>query len=95
MSIVIAVTANIRQQDALCSFRRQAVREFLEEAFSCVGLDWREHVVVDPKFFRPSEVDVLLGDPAKARALLGWKPKVDFKGLVRMMVEADLEGQGR
>jgi GDPmannose 4,6-dehydratase len=72
-----------------------SVREFLEEAFACVGLDWKEHVVVDPRFFRPAEVDVLLGDPAKAKALLGWQPRVDFKGLVRMMVEADLEGQGR
>jgi GDPmannose 4,6-dehydratase len=71
-----------------------SVREFLEEAFSCVGLDWKDHVVVDTKFFRPAEVDVLLGDPTKARSLLGWKPRVDFKGLVRMMVEADLEGRG-
>jgi GDPmannose 4,6-dehydratase len=71
------------------------VREFLEEAFACVGLDWKDHVVVDPRFFRPAEVDALLGDPTKAKTLLGWKPRVDFKGLVRMMVEADLEGQGR
>jgi len=72
-----------------------SVREFLEEAFSCVGLDWHDHVVVDPKFFRPAEVDALLGDPAKAKALLGWTPRVDFKALVRMMVEADLTGQPR
>jgi GDPmannose 4,6-dehydratase len=72
-----------------------SVREFLEQAFSHVGLDWREHVLVDPRFFRPAEVDVLLGDPTKARTLLGWKPRVDFATLVRMMVEADLEGQGR
>jgi GDPmannose 4,6-dehydratase len=72
-----------------------SVREFLEEAFSYVGLDWREHVVVDPKFFRPAEVDVLLGDPTKAKTLLGWTPRVNFKALVRMMVEADLDGQGR
>jgi GDPmannose 4,6-dehydratase len=72
-----------------------SVREFLEEAFACVGLDWKDHVVVDPRFFRPAEVDALLGDPTKAKTLLGWKPRVDFKGLVRMMVEADLEGQGR
>jgi GDPmannose 4,6-dehydratase len=72
-----------------------SVREFLEEAFACVGLDWKDHVVVDSKFFRPAEVDVLLGDPSKARSLLGWKPRVDFKSLVRMMVEADLEGPGQ
>jgi GDPmannose 4,6-dehydratase len=69
-----------------------SVREFLEEAFSYVGLDWREHVVVDPKFFRPSEVDLLLGDPTKAQKALGWERKVGFRELVRMMVDADREG---
>jgi GDPmannose 4,6-dehydratase len=68
-----------------------SVREFLEEAFSYVGLDWQEHVVVDPKYFRPAEVDLLLGDPSKARGKLGWKPKVTFKQLVRLMVDADME----
>jgi GDPmannose 4,6-dehydratase len=72
-----------------------SVREFLEEAFSYQGLDWEKHVVVDPKYFRPAEVDLLLGDPTKARTKLGWKPKVDFKQLVRLMVDADLGGQGR
>ena len=72
-----------------------SVREFLEEAFSYAGLDWREHVVVDPKFFRPAEVDVLLGDATKARTLLGWQPRMDFRSLVRGMVDADLDGQGR
>jgi GDPmannose 4,6-dehydratase len=67
-----------------------SVQEFLEEAFACVGLDWRAHVKVDPKYFRPAEVDLLLGDPSKARAALGWKPRVGFKELVRLMVEADL-----
>jgi GDPmannose 4,6-dehydratase len=70
------------------------VREFLEEAFACVGLDWKEHVVVDPKYFRPAEVDVLLGDPTKARQVLGWKPRVSFRELVRLMVDADLETDG-
>ena len=72
-----------------------SVREFLEEAFAYAGLDWREHVEVDPRFFRPAEVDLLLGDPRKARELLGWRPRVDFKALVRMMVDADMQGQGR
>jgi GDPmannose 4,6-dehydratase len=72
-----------------------SVREFLEEAFSHAGLDWHDHVVVDPKYFRPAEVDVLLGDPTKARTALGWKPRVTFKELVRLMVDADMEGQGR
>jgi GDPmannose 4,6-dehydratase len=72
-----------------------SVQEFLEEAFACAGLDWRKHVKVDAKYFRPAEVDLLLGDPAKAKAVLGWTPKVSFKELVRLMVEADLEGGRR
>jgi len=72
-----------------------SVREFLEEAFSHVGLDWQKHVVVDPRYFRPAEVDVLQGDAGKARKALGWRPKVGFKELVRSMVEADMAGQGR
>ena len=71
-----------------------SVREFLEEAFSYAGLDWKEHVVVDPKYFRPAEVEFLLGDPTKARTVLGWKPRVGFKELVRLMVDADMEGDG-
>ncbi len=68
-----------------------SVREFLEEAFSLLGMDWREYVEIDPRYFRPTEVEFLLGDPAKAREKLGWKPRVNFKQLVRMMVEHDLE----
>jgi GDPmannose 4,6-dehydratase len=67
-----------------------SVRDFLLEAFSYAGLDWEKYVVVDPKFYRPAEVDLLLGDPTKARTKLGWKPAVDFKTLVRMMVDADM-----
>jgi GDPmannose 4,6-dehydratase len=66
------------------------VREFCEIAFDHVGLDWQSHVVVDPKFFRPAEVDLLWSDPAKAKTKLGWEPEVSFEGLVRMMVDADL-----
>jgi GDPmannose 4,6-dehydratase len=72
-----------------------SVQEFLEEAFAYAGLDWREHVVTDPKYLRPAEVDILLGDPSKARAVLGWKPRVTFKELVRLMVDADMEIDGR
>jgi GDPmannose 4,6-dehydratase len=68
-----------------------SVREFLERAFSLLDLDYREFVEFDTRYTRPSEVDVLLGDPSKARQELGWKPEVDFGGLVRMMVEHDLE----
>jgi GDPmannose 4,6-dehydratase len=72
-----------------------SVREFCEEAFGCVGLDWKEFVKVDPKYFRPAEVDLLLGDASKARKELGWVPKVTFKELARLMVEADLESAGK
>jgi GDPmannose 4,6-dehydratase len=67
-----------------------SVRELVEIAFDHVGLDWRKHVVVDPRFLRPAEVDLLLADPAKARTDLGWTPEVSFDRLVRMMVDADL-----
>jgi GDPmannose 4,6-dehydratase len=67
-----------------------SVREFLEEAFAYVGLDWREHVEVDPRYFRPSEVDLLVGDAGKAKKALGWQPTVGFQALVRLMVDADL-----
>lgn len=68
-----------------------SVREFCEIAFSHVGLDFRDFVVQDPRFYRPAEVDLLISDPTKARADLGWKPKVSFPELVKMMVDADLE----
>jgi GDPmannose 4,6-dehydratase len=68
-----------------------SVRELCQAAFSHVGLDWQEFVVVDPKFYRPAEVDLLISDPAKARRVLGWKPEVEFRSLVEMMVDADLE----
>jgi GDPmannose 4,6-dehydratase len=71
-----------------------SVRDFLEEAFSYVDMDWQQYVKVDPKYFRPAEVDILLGDPRKARTALGWTPKVSFKELVRLMVDADMEAGG-
>ncbi|MBL8899408.1 MAG: GDP-mannose 4,6-dehydratase [Planctomycetes bacterium] len=67
-----------------------SVAELCRVAFEHVGLDWREYTVTDPRYFRPAEVDLLVGDPAKAQAELGWRPEVDFQGLVRMMVDADL-----
>ncbi len=66
-----------------------SVREFLQEAFSHVGLAWEDHVVIDPKYYRPAEVDLLVGDGSKARTTLGWKPTTHFKDLVRLMVDAD------
>ena len=68
-----------------------SVRELVEAAFGHVGLKWQDYVVTDPKFMRPAEVDVLLADPSKARKELGWTPKVGFRELVAMMVDADLE----
>ncbi len=68
-----------------------SVREFCELAFAHVGLDYEDHVVTDERFFRPAEVDLLVGDPSRARAALGWEPKTKFEGLVRMMVDADME----
>jgi GDPmannose 4,6-dehydratase len=68
-----------------------SVRELVELAFAHVGLDWQEFVKIDPRFIRPAEVDLLIGDPARAKQILGWSPSVDFAGLVRMMVDADLE----
>jgi GDPmannose 4,6-dehydratase len=72
-----------------------SVSEFLEEAFSHVGLDWREHVELDPKYLRPAEVDYLIGDATKARRAFGWQPKVTFKELVQIMVDADIEQLNR
>jgi GDPmannose 4,6-dehydratase len=68
-----------------------SVKEFLEESFSLVGLDWQKHVVFDPRYVRPAEVDLLIGDPSKAQRKLGWKAKTTFKELVKLMVEADIE----
>ena len=66
-----------------------SVREFVEVAFGLLDLDWRKHVEIDPRYFRPAEVDVLLGDAAKARKELGWEPKVTFEQLVAMMIDND------
>jgi len=68
-----------------------SVQSLVEIAFSHAGLDWKAHVVTDPRFLRPAEVDHLIGNPAKAHAKLGWKPEVDFPQLVKMMVDADIE----
>ena len=70
---------------------KHSVRKLVELAFSYVGLDYQDFVVLDKSFFRPAEVDELLGDSTKAQTLLGWKPKVSFEELVQMMVEADIE----
>ncbi len=68
-----------------------SVRDFLDHAASYLDIDWHRHVEIDPRYFRPSEVDALRGDASKARRVLGWRPRVDFDGLVRMMIDHDLE----
>jgi GDPmannose 4,6-dehydratase len=67
-----------------------SVREFVETAFAFVDLDWRNYVEIDPRYFRPTEVDELCGDASRARAVLGWQPRTSFNELVRIMLEADL-----
>lgn len=75
----------------IASGESHTVKEFVEEAFGLLGLDWHKHVELDPRYLRPAEVDTLVGDSSKAERELGWRPKVQFKELVRIMVEADLE----
>src|SRR5262249_44812447 len=67
-----------------------SVQDLVQIAFDCVDLDWQAYVRIDPQFYRPAEVDLLLADPTKARTVLGWEPEVPFENLVKMMVEADL-----
>ena len=75
----------------LATGEAHTVREFCELAFGHVNLDWEQYVRVDPRYFRPAEVDYLLGDPAKAERILGWKPQLSFPGLVALMVDEDLK----
>ena len=87
------------QQDApgdyvIATGTTSTVEEFVETAFSMVGLGWKDYVEIDPRYYRPSEVDILQGDSSKARGKLGWSPKTDFKGLVRLMLESDLREHG-
>ena len=84
------------QQDApedfvICTGETHSVREFCEVAFGHAGLNWEDHVVIDEAFFRPAEVDLLVGDATKAEELLGWKPGTSFENLVTMMVDADID----
>ena len=69
----------------------RSVREFCERTFGRVGLDYRDFIEIDPRYFRPAEVDLLLGDATKAKETFGWEPRVSFEGLADMMVDADLE----
>jgi len=73
----------------------RTVGQLVETAFSYAGLDWHKYVVLDPKFIRPAEVDILVGDASKARKKLGWKPEITFKQMIEQMVDADLERHAR
>jgi len=71
--------------------KTHSIKEFLDEAFDLLDLDWGKYVEIDPRYFRPAEVDLLLGDSSKAKKILGWTPKVSFKGLVKMMIDSDMK----
>jgi GDPmannose 4,6-dehydratase len=68
-----------------------SIEELVEIAFTHAGLDWKDYVVIDPKFVRPAEVDLLMGDSSKAREMLKWQPKVEFEELIRIMVDSDIK----
>jgi GDPmannose 4,6-dehydratase len=87
----LMMQADEPQDYVVATGETHSVRELVEAAFAYVGLDWKEHVVQDARFMRPAEVDLLVGDPTKARDELGWKDEVPFRRLVEMMVDADLE----
>jgi GDPmannose 4,6-dehydratase len=91
---VRAMWMMLQQEDAddfvIATGESHSVRELVEVAFGHVGLDWQKYVKLDPRFLRPAEVDHLIGDPAKAQRVLGWRPEVDFRRLVTMMVDADV-----
>ena len=92
----VAAMWKMMQADQLDDFviatgELHSIREFLDEAFGYVNLDWGDYVKIDPRYFRPTEVDFLLGDCSKARQVLDWEPRVFFKDLVHIMVDTDLE----
>lgn len=79
----------------VCTGKTHSVREFCEAAFDYVGLDYRDYVIQDPRFYRPAEVDLLVGDPGKVREKLNWKPRVGFEELIQLMIDADLQYLGQ
>ena len=95
----VEVMWRILQQDdpddfAIGTGESHSVREFLEEAFGYAGLDWNDHVQIDPRYYRPTEVEELQADASRAKAALGWKRRIGFEDLVRIMVDSDLEDAG-
>jgi len=71
-----------------------SIREFVEETFSYTGLDWKEYIKIDSRYFRPTEVEELIADPTKAKEKLDWNPKIKFKDLIKIMVDADMRAIG-
>lgn len=86
--------ANKPDDYLLATGETHTVKEFLEETFSYVGLDWKKYVEIDSRYFRPTEVDLLIGDPSKAKKKLDWSPKTTFKELAHIMIDADMEAIG-
>jgi GDPmannose 4,6-dehydratase len=87
----LMMQADVADDYVIATGQTHSIREFLDEAFGHLELDWNKYVEIDPRYFRPTEVDLLLGDATKAREALGWEPKVGFQELVRLMVDNDLE----
>jgi GDPmannose 4,6-dehydratase len=87
----LMMQADVPDDYVIATGETHSIREFLDEAFGHLDLDWNKYIEIDPRYFRPTEVDLLLGDARKAREALGWEPRVGFKELVRLMVESDLE----
>jgi len=89
-------TTDLAPHPAVCTmeyYGTHTVRDFLDEAFGALNLDWKDYVEIDPRYIRPTEVDQLLGDPSKAKKQLKWESKIGFSGLVRIMVDADLKAE--
>lgn len=86
----LMMQAELADDFVIATGETHTVREFLDEAFGSLEMDWHQYVEIDPRYYRPTEVDLLLGDATKARTKLGWEPKVDFKSLVLLMIDNDL-----
>ena len=87
----LMLQADVPDDYVVATGKTYSVREFLDEVFGYLDLDWQKYVEIDPRYFRPSEVELLLGDPAKAKQKLGWEAEVDIKGLAKMMVDSDMQ----
>lgn len=90
-AMYLMVQADEPDDFVIATGESSSVRDFLDEAFGYLDLDWKEYVEIDPRYYRPAEVDLLLGDATKARDILGWEPKISFRELVRLMVNHDLQ----